>query len=173
MNSDRRGPPLFRIQGELHHRSGSLLPSSGHVPTYSQLYVYEPREALANGVRNNPSLRQDTMATLQAVILTHNRHAQVYKHAFEILRCVPSETDAIIKFRVAPGRDRRTHNLPTADEVAVIMPGDTSAGNSRDIVLSTHDGPLHLINERHPSYVPLQYPLAFPYGEPGWQPPRN
>lgn len=31
-----RGPPIFRIQGELCHRSGSLLPPPGRPPTYAQ-----------------------------------------------------------------------------------------------------------------------------------------
>lgn len=34
--------PVFRIQGELCHLSGALLPSEGQQPTYAQLYVYDP-----------------------------------------------------------------------------------------------------------------------------------
>ena len=34
VNSAHRGPPVFRIQGELFHRTGSLLPAEGQHPTY-------------------------------------------------------------------------------------------------------------------------------------------
>jgi hypothetical protein len=40
-----RGPPVFRIHGELRHLSGSLLPEESVNPCYSQLYVYDPHEA--------------------------------------------------------------------------------------------------------------------------------
>ncbi|EKM74497.1 hypothetical protein AGABI1DRAFT_47875, partial [Agaricus bisporus var. burnettii JB137-S8] len=42
-----RGPPVFCITGELCHWSGSLVPHNGQLPKYAQLYIYEPREALA------------------------------------------------------------------------------------------------------------------------------
>ena len=47
VNGPGRGPPVFRICGDLCHRSGALEPSPGQPPRYAQLYVYEPRDALA------------------------------------------------------------------------------------------------------------------------------
>ena len=41
-----RGQPVFRICGELCHKSGALVPSSDNPPRYAQLYIYEPRAAL-------------------------------------------------------------------------------------------------------------------------------
>lgn len=45
--------------------------------------------------------------------------------------------------------------------------GTEDLGN-RDIVLQTLDVRLPRIDETHPSYMPLQYPLLFPYGTDGW-----
>ena len=39
------GPPVFRIQGELTHLSGSLLPEPNVNPCYSQLYIHDPQTA--------------------------------------------------------------------------------------------------------------------------------
>lgn len=39
----------------------------------------------------------------------------------------------------------------------------------RDVVLQSTSGKLQRINELHPSYLPLQYPLLFPYGEDGYR----
>jgi len=55
--------------------------------------------------------------------------------------------------------------------VAAIIIGDGSENATRrDIVLCTSSGGLQYINELHPSYMPLQYPLLFSQGEDGWHP---
>jgi hypothetical protein len=117
-------PPVFRIQGELHHRAGSLLPSQSNTPTYAQLYIYEPRYSLQTRLANNSPLRHDTVATIQAVLLGNHQYVPIYKHAFEILAQSTTTLDAVIRLRVDPQCNRHTNNLPTADEVAVILPDD-------------------------------------------------
>ena len=47
------GPPVFRIQGELAHWSGTLLPEPGHSPVYAQLYIYDPSTAVGYRMANN------------------------------------------------------------------------------------------------------------------------
>ncbi|KAJ6626180.1 hypothetical protein B0H10DRAFT_1870733, partial [Mycena sp. CBHHK59/15] len=59
------GPPIFKIQGELCHRAGALIPTAGHVPSYAQLYIYEPHAALDYHMQNNNNLRRDKMDLLQ------------------------------------------------------------------------------------------------------------
>jgi hypothetical protein len=89
--------------------------------------------------------------------------------------------DYTVKLCVVPGNDPQRYNLPTADEVAVILPGtDESQGVFCDIILhlrprhyhSVLDNCEHLqldcISEVHAGYAPLHYVLLFPYGEPGW-----
>ena len=46
INRDGGGPFVFRIQGHLYHRIGSLLPQPKSSPVYAQLYIYDPQEAL-------------------------------------------------------------------------------------------------------------------------------
>ncbi|XP_056859714.1 uncharacterized protein LOC130508302 [Raphanus sativus] len=66
--------------------------------------------------------------------------------------------------------DGRTYNTPTASEVAALIPGDFNLEmDKRDIVLQKHSGKLMRINEIHVSYLALQYPLLFPYGEDGFR----
>ncbi|CAH1439951.1 unnamed protein product [Lactuca virosa] len=66
-------------------------------------------------------------------------------------------------------RDGRTYNLPTDSEVAALIIGDISDSvENRDIVVETKSGFLQRISELHPSYLPLQYPLLFPYGDDGY-----
>ncbi|KDR70860.1 hypothetical protein GALMADRAFT_75581, partial [Galerina marginata CBS 339.88] len=155
------GPPVFRISGELHHNSGALTPPHGRLPRYVQLYVYDPMEALDVRVEQNNSLDKDIMKSLQQMLIGHHRYVPLYKHAFEILEAHDPANDVQVRLRLTPELDRRRYNLPTSNEVAVILPG-TAASEPRDIVLRLRDGPLYRISDLHTAYAPLQYPLLFP-----------
>ena len=75
----------------------------------------------------------------------------------------------VIRTEGAP--DPRRYNVPTAPEVAVIMPGDGYGEEvaSRDIVLHARKGGLQRITETHRAYDALHYVLLLPFGEDGWQ----
>jgi len=83
VNMQHRGPPVFRIQGELHHRSSPLCPSEDRPPTYAQLYFYDPQAALEYCSKQNSGLRIDTLRSLQHMLLTCHQYAHVYQHAYE------------------------------------------------------------------------------------------
>ncbi|KAI3834855.1 hypothetical protein MKW98_015968, partial [Papaver atlanticum] len=81
--------------------------------------------------------------------------------------------DVHVSLQYEKGSDPRCYNLPTTDEIAVILPEDGETINSgpRDIILHLKGSrALHRINECHPAYLPLHYILLFPYGELGWEP---
>ncbi|KZP22144.1 hypothetical protein FIBSPDRAFT_1018870, partial [Athelia psychrophila] len=165
------GPYVFRIQGQLCHRAGALLPQPGHVPSYAQLYIHDPRTALQYRQHRNGNVREDTMQILQNAISASHYYAHLYKHAHEVLREHNDVPDVSIRLRCAPSQDRRRYNLPTADEVAVILPGDGSQPtDSRDIILRLRapEGPLQRISDGHAAYACLHYVLLFPHGEDGW-----
>ena len=48
--SPSRGPPTIRIQGQLCHRIGSLLPMPGKEPKFAQLYIYETENEVQNRI---------------------------------------------------------------------------------------------------------------------------
>ncbi|GJV30632.1 AT-hook motif-containing protein, partial [Tanacetum coccineum] len=63
----------------------------------------------------------------------------------------------------------RQYNAPTVSKVTTLIINDFGYGEpSRDIIVNkTNSGPQR-ISELHPSYMALQYPLLFPYGEDGF-----
>lgn len=66
--------------------------------------------------------------------------------------------------------DARMYNLPTVSEVAAIIVGDLDENlGERDIIVETQTRQLKRINELNASYLGLQYPLLFPYGEDGYR----
>jgi hypothetical protein len=162
------GPPTFRIHGELCHQLGSLLPRNGDHPIYTQLYIYNPREALEHRMHRNAGLDPIIMEHLQALILAHHHWAHIFMHASEVFEENQCE-NVSIQLTVNLNRDQRCWNLPTADEVAVIIPGDgTKSYGCRDIVVHRRDGPLCRISDGSPVYKCLQYPFLFIHGEDGY-----
>ena len=75
----------------------------------------------------------------------------------------------IIRDNLVPaGEHRGRYNSPSTNnpEVAVVL--DDTATAPRDIVIKRVGNQLETINEFHPSYDALQYPLLFPLGENGY-----
>ena len=67
-------------------------------------------------------------------------------------------------------KDGRLYNLPASSEVAALIEGDIDDNFSvRDVIIKSKNGFVQRINELHPAYLPLQYPLLFPHGEDGYR----
>ncbi|XP_026417352.1 uncharacterized protein LOC113312830 [Papaver somniferum] len=166
------GPPCFSIHGELRHNSGSLTPKEGEDAIYSQLYIYDPSHALAIQEKRNPNLSREVLKIIQDKLLEHNIFITKFRQAHDILRDneVSSQKPVQVSLHFNENSDKRRYNLPTAKEVSVIIPENPSDIKApRDILLHLKAGKgFTIINEWHPSYLPLHYVLLFPYGELGW-----
>jgi hypothetical protein len=166
---DGRGPPTYKIQGELYHRIGPIWPEEGRALLYSQLYIYDPKDALQHRQNNNPQTRRKTMAFLQKTLLECNPFVTVYEQAAALTRAC-SLPDYHLRLDFLEASDRRRYNLPTTHhELAAIIPGDIeTCVDSRNIIVREKGGPLIWITEIHPSYVALHFPLLAPTGQSGW-----
>ncbi|XP_077232073.1 uncharacterized protein LOC143866284 [Tasmannia lanceolata] len=172
---DGRSPYSFRISGSNYHKIGSLLPNPNCKPMFAQLYVCVTDDEATNRMDavhiNNGrfSINEDVVAGLRQMLDTTNPYVQTFRYGRDFLANGVA-VDMRIRIIEQRSRDTRQYNLPTASEVAALMVGDGSEiVERRDIILCTNDGFLQRINECHPAYMPLQYPLLFPYGEDGWR----
>ncbi|RXW11645.1 hypothetical protein EST38_g14210 [Candolleomyces aberdarensis] len=168
-----RGEPVFRILGELYHQSGPLQPSSGHQPIYAQLYFYDPHEAQDQRASLNEGLNRQTLNIVHTTLDCHDPHAAIFRYVWEFMqhRSGGGGGDVTVRLRPAPSVHRRRGNIPTADEVAVIICDSNGEDPSpRDVVLHQCTGGLSVIHDLHPAYAPLYYVSLFPDGEPGWHP---
>ena len=99
-----------------------------------------------------------------------NPYVHQFRSARERFSTNPEET---LHMRIVSSREKdgRTYDTPTASEVAALIPGDFSLDmDKRDIILEEKQtGYLKRISEIHPSYLALQYPLIFTYGEDGFR----
>lgn len=66
-------------------------------------------------------------------------------------------------------KDEVRYNLPSSGEIAAIVVGDCSKKTyTYDVLVKSTDNRLRQVSALHPSYMALQYPLLFPYGERGY-----
>jgi len=168
---DGRGPQPFKIQGALYHIIGSLLPAAGREPNYAQHYIYDPQDALEHRMnhRANNGLNRAIMQILQDVLYRNHRGVAIYKQAYDLARNADENHRIILRYEKET--DRRRYNVPSANEIAIILPGDGDIPRDfRDIILSRHDGTLRRINELSPLYPALHYVLLFPTGQLQWHP---
>ncbi|XP_057455303.1 uncharacterized protein LOC130746629 isoform X1 [Lotus japonicus] len=168
------GPPQFVLSGQNYHRIGTLLPDSGSAPKFAQLYIYDTQNEISNRMepflsgRNGDNLDMSLVDDLKQMIDEHNMLAKSFRKVRDHIMSNESSTFALRLFRKR-GKDPITYNLPTCDEIAALIVGDfDSIEVGRDIIVKKN-GVLSRIHETHTSFIPLQYPLIFHYGEDGWQ----
>ena len=105
------------------------------------------------------------MDNLQTMLLDNHPYIGHYRHAYELIRKKPVEEqeEITIRLHVNLQQDQRTHNLPTAEEIAVIIPEDGvhHALDNRDVVLRARGRRFERISQNSPSYSALHYVLLF------------
>ena len=165
------GIHTFRIQGALCHKVGSLLPVEGQRPRFAQIYVtdHDPDRQVHWRLINAHGLLDRTIVrTLQDVLHRVNPYYEMFKTACERMREDQGLRLRLISFDPHV-HDPRRYNRPTASEIGVVVVGDGSERTYvRDIIIEERSGNLQRISELHSAYLPLRFPLLFPFGEPGW-----
>jgi hypothetical protein len=74
---------------------------------------------------------------------------------------------------IEKGADRRRENLPTANEVAVLILNEIETTGPRDLVLAVrqpgnNNQMLSMVHVSHAAYTLLHYVLFFPKDDVGW-----
>nr|XP_043633509.1 uncharacterized protein LOC122604703 [Erigeron canadensis] len=163
-----------------YHLIGSLLPEQGRTPKFSQLYIVDteneeqnrwyaasfPSDATPSTIQATPFWIANQIKGMLDVV---NPLVKKFRMVRDRLNVNISED---VKLNLIGNREKdgRQYNLPTASEVAAIIVGDIDgSGDPRDIILERQSSRLKRISELHPSYLALQYPLIFPYGEDGFR----
>ncbi|SGZ24367.1 BQ5605_C023g09719 [Microbotryum silenes-dioicae] len=127
------GPPVFRVFGRLYHRLGALIPAVTQRPTFAQTWLIDPAEA--TDTRLGPDgadsrMQRSTLTKLESILRTGNRFVREFASA---KACAGWDTakEWILRLCLPPGRDRRTHNLPTSStEMAMLIcDSDTNMGD--------------------------------------------
>jgi hypothetical protein len=158
--------PTFKVQGQVYHLVGSLLPASNEEHKFLQIYCMgDERQEAEQRCNNIPGTRQDIVMEIQQMLHQHNRYVHEFKSALERM---PSDAyKVVIRADKKPaGEHARRFNEPLTNEVAIVIAGNEF--DKRDIVLEKRNNQLQRVVETHRSYDALQYALIFWEGEDGY-----
>jgi hypothetical protein len=167
------GTYTYRINGAVHHKISSFLPSSNKNETFSQIYILDA--LLQSSLRTGMfplAIKADILNKIQNLLHINNPYVKVYMQAGELWRKDPAKELNIV-LRDNFSKDK-TFNKPVSNEIAVLMVIDElTTINKRDVVITkrTADDQHQniFINENLAVNDPLAYPLMHIFGEMGWQ----
>ncbi|KAH1249453.1 putative pentatricopeptide repeat-containing protein [Glycine max] len=113
-------------------------------------------------------IQNHIVSALSHMLDQHNSHAKSFRMARD--RLAGDQANNIkLQLIAARGKDGCVYNMPNVPEIVALIVGNFHPGSKTDIIVETQNGELQRIHELHPSYLPLQYPLLFPYGEDGYR----
>ncbi|CAN1837197.1 ATP-dependent DNA helicase PIF1 [Linum perenne] len=160
-NLNRTGgaPYIFSIGGQIFHRLGSLIPPEGKPPKYAQMFVFDTENEIKHRLNSCPSnanvLSEQIITELRDMFDEHN-----------VLGGVEN-----VKLKLQANRIsyRREYDLPTMDELAILIVDETGDDTYQpDIIIQHLSNEMERVSFSHPSLMALQYPILFPHGEDGW-----
>ncbi|AQK56265.1 putative replication protein [Zea mays] len=142
---------------------------------FAQLYIYDTEHEVQNrlGMFENEADVHDRPDPEVAHLLLnmldeHNKLVAAFRFAKERL---DEEGDQKVTLRLLGCNTRHDaqYNLPTNGELAAVIVGDCSSSQYKyDVLVHAREGGLKHVSCLHPSYMALQYPLLFPYGDRGY-----
>ncbi|KAH7666177.1 DNA helicase protein [Dioscorea alata] len=169
--NQRPGPYVFKLSGQNYHRMGSLLPFAGQTSKFAQLYMIESDAELdcrMSCFRFNDGIQgldNDIVCGLRNMLDEYNEIVKVFRSAREVhmqFRELP------VRIKLIANQNKKDHNYsaPSVPEIAALIVGDIGNNDQgRDIIVEHKQEGLKRISDLHPLFMPLQYPLLFPYGE--------
>ncbi|KAL3643535.1 hypothetical protein CASFOL_014350 [Castilleja foliolosa] len=168
--NDGRGPYVFKVSGQVSHWIGSLCPPVAEGPRFLQLYIYDTVNEVSNRLRFFESsqhrlLSPTVVESISSTLNSCNEYARLFRSAADL--CAES-TPSDFSIRLYSNVGDRRYEPPASGTLGGIVYAEDSNASDYDVVVRKKDGPPHRVSKLHPSYIPLQYPLLFPYGEPGW-----
>ena len=158
--------PTFKVQGQVHHRIGSLTSERSENARFLQIYFTGGQEAMLRATIN-PSLDRGVLEALQGMMHDNNPYIKSFKSALEKFPACSKGSKIVLSAEKRPTKEHaRRFNLPEGNEVAIILKDEQHG--KRDIVLESRESSLKFVSEYHRAYDALQYPLLFVRGEDGY-----
>ncbi|KAF7025939.1 hypothetical protein CFC21_038085 [Triticum aestivum] len=175
-----RGPKIFKISGQVSHHIGSLVPSGDDTPKFVELYIHDPANEIrhrmnALNLEDKPTrgVDESIVVGLRDMLNEFNPLVQTFREASKMIEDHGDEPIEDISIRIiGPSEgDSPQFSLPTTTGLAALVVGGgfTLEASSWDIVVCSRSNGLQQISSLNTAFMPLQYPLLFPYGERGFQ----
>ncbi|XP_071728900.1 uncharacterized protein [Rutidosis leptorrhynchoides] len=169
--NDGRSPYVFKVSGQIYHWIGSLCPQPGTRPRFLQLYIYDTDTEFENRMShfcggNSNRIREDIVRRLIVLLDSHNKLVRLFRTARD--KCTAAEIPTF-KIRLFSVARSKQHSLPTSDAIgAIVFDSGPQALSDYDVIIHPRSEYPKRVNKLHPSYISLQFPLMFFFGEPGF-----
>jgi hypothetical protein len=171
-----RGPYVFKINGQTHHKTSHMQPINKESPQYAQLYVLDSTQAtdIRHNHAANDNCRRDILDRIDRFFRENNRIAASYMLMHEIETRESEEAiqtgQQIQIVSMALRRDRqsdqRHYNVPTSNEIAMVFVNeDGEPPFERDIHIYPKNPDQKFINLHilSPNMDPMTYSILFAY----------
>ncbi|PWA55085.1 hypothetical protein CTI12_AA356090 [Artemisia annua] len=110
----------------------------------------------------DPQIVQDLIHFLDS----HNELVQIFRTARD--KCAEADVPEF-RIRLYSGDSPRGYELPSSNTLgAIVFDRGPESESNCDVIVEYRDGPLKRISKIHKSYMSLQFPLIFIYGQPGY-----
>jgi hypothetical protein len=118
--------PTFKVQGQIYHRAGSLLPLPNADQKFLQIYfIGNTDEQINQRCRFNTGTRREIVAALQNSFHLHNELIRFFRTALEQMPA--DDYKIVVRADKTPvGQHDRQYNAPTIDEMAIVIVGEDS-----------------------------------------------
>ncbi|XP_076959484.1 uncharacterized protein LOC143635573 [Bidens hawaiensis] len=166
------GPYVFKIAGQVHHWIGSLCPSPNERPRFLQMYIYDTENEISNRLHalsneNQSKLKPEIVRLLLSILESCNELVKLFRTARDL---ISSTNMPCFNICLYGSTNVRSYGKPIAGSIgAIVSDGDPTCHQLDIIIRHKYDGQQR-ISKLHKLYMPLQYPLLFPYGDSGWSP---
>ncbi|XP_071923013.1 uncharacterized protein [Coffea arabica] len=157
----------FRVQGQMYHFINPLVPADGQKPVNLQLYFYDTEHEVETRLSISNKFRENLIAMLADLLKVNP-----YSSFFRGLQDLPDLDEYKIMLQSNPTVDQHVYNKPTVSQVGALWTESQTSDqtNSKHIQVYSKSGNAQILKHYHGCYDPMQYPLIFPNGEPGWHP---
>ncbi|PWA92724.1 hypothetical protein CTI12_AA011380 [Artemisia annua] len=155
------------MRGAVHDNSSLLRNTQQKRPT-NQIPGDTGDSVHSSSQQSNPNQSEDPeiVQGLIQFLDTHNELVQIFRTTRD--KCAESDVPEF-KVRLYNGNGARSYELPTSQAIgAIVFDSGPTTKTDYDIVIEYRDRPAKRINKLHQSYMLLQFPLIFIYGQPGY-----
>ncbi|XP_038716221.1 uncharacterized protein LOC120009637 [Tripterygium wilfordii] len=134
-----QGPYIFKLNGQNHHLIGSLLPVNG--------------------------VEKEIVSQLIHIFDDFNHLVKAFRMARDKFKA-GDERHISLLLSARRQIDSSQYDAPAYPEMASLVVGDIGyTDEGRDIIVEYQGQQLKRISDLHPSFMAMQYPILFPYGE--------
>ncbi|VDM92855.1 unnamed protein product [Onchocerca ochengi] len=116
--------PTFKVEGQIYHKAGSLLPLPDGEHKFLQMYfIGDSNDELNARCGIHTDIERSIVYQLQQLFHEKSNLVHLFKTAIDMM---PSDTHKIVIYadKTPAGEHVRRFNAPTIDEVAIVIVGD-------------------------------------------------